>query len=109
MTDVHRHLSRSSDLAVKVGDLLQKRLSLAQEQFTDPVVSRTKFERELAEYHVLSHTYRQRGWLLLKAEYPQVLVAFAAPQTNPLTLVLGVALDYTNYDAAPPSVKSFTP
>lgn len=80
-----------------------------QLQFADPAVSRAKFDRELAEYNALSQTYRQRGWLLLKAEYPEVLVAFAAPQTNPLTLVLGVALDYTNYDAAPPSVRIVHP
>lgn len=82
---------------------------MAQLQFTDPAVSRAKFARELAEYNALAATYRQRGWLLLDAEYPEVLVAFAAPKTNPLTLVMGVALDYTNYDAAPPSVRVVHP
>jgi pimeloyl-ACP methyl ester carboxylesterase len=37
MTDPARHLSRSSDLAVKVGHLLQERLGIAREQFTERV------------------------------------------------------------------------
>jgi pimeloyl-ACP methyl ester carboxylesterase len=35
MTDPARHLSRSSDLAAKVGNLLQKRLTLAREHFEE--------------------------------------------------------------------------
>jgi pimeloyl-ACP methyl ester carboxylesterase len=35
MTDPNRHLSRSSDLALKVQTLLHKRLGLAREQFTE--------------------------------------------------------------------------
>ena len=37
MTDPNRHLSRSSDLALKVQALLHKRLGLAREQFTERV------------------------------------------------------------------------
>jgi len=46
MTDVHQHLSRSSELAVKVGDLLQKRLAVAQEKFTER--ARQAYEKHAA-------------------------------------------------------------
>jgi hypothetical protein len=73
-------------------------------QFVDPHVSRAKFDREIAEYQQLERDYRRRGWLLLKAEFPSVLVVLAAPQLTPPAVVTGVAFDYTNYDMQPPSV-----
>lgn len=78
-------------------------------QYTDPNVSRLKFEREIAEYHALSEQYRGRGWLLVEAEFPRVLVALASVKLKPVPVVMGVAFDYTNYDAAPPSVKIVNP
>lgn len=78
-------------------------------QYADPSVSRSKFEREIAEYMTLANVYRERGWLLIRAEYPKVEVVLAAPKTNPQSLVMGVAFDYTNYDAAPPSVRLVHP
>jgi len=78
-------------------------------QYTDPKVSRLKFDRELAEYRSLSEQYRSRGWLLVEAEFPRVLVALASAKLNPAPVVMGVAFDYTNYDAAPPSVKIVNP
>jgi hypothetical protein len=80
-------------------------------QFVDPQVSRAKFDRELAEYWQLEADYRRRGWLLIRAEFPLVLVVLAAPQLAPPAIVTGVAFDYTNYDMLPPSVRlvdSFT-
>lgn len=83
---------------------------MARAQYADPAVSKMKFDRELAEFGGLSDLYRQqRGWLLVKAEYPHVLVLLAAPKTNPCVLVMGVAFDYSNYDAAPPSVRLVHP
>jgi hypothetical protein len=73
-------------------------------QSTDPVVSRAKFDREIAEYRAVSDEYRKRGWFLAHAEFPKALVVLAAPQVKPPAVVTGVAFDYTNYDAAPPSV-----
>jgi hypothetical protein len=78
-------------------------------QYTDPSVSRLKFEREIAEYRSLGGQYRSLGWLLVEAEFPRVLVALAAAKLNPAPVVMGVAFDYTNYDAAPPSVKIVNP
>lgn len=78
-------------------------------QSTDPRVSRTKFDRELAEFQELEADYRVRGWLLLSAAFPAVLVALAAPQLNPPAIVTGVRFDYTNYDSEPPSVRLVNP
>lgn len=78
-------------------------------QFVDPSVSHAKFEREFEEYQTLEGEYRRRGWLLLAAEYPRILVVLAAPQLNPPAIVTGVAFDYTNYDAQPPSVRLVNP
>lgn len=78
-------------------------------QFVDPSVSRVKFERELEEYRILEDEYRRKGWLLLAADYPRVLIALAARQLKPPAIVTGVAFDYTNYDAQPPSVRLVNP
>ena len=78
-------------------------------QYVDPTVSRKKFEREIAEYRALENKYRERGWLLVHAEFPKVLIVLAAPKLIPAAIVMGVAFDYTNYDAAPPSVRIVNP
>jgi hypothetical protein len=78
-------------------------------QFVDPQVSRTKFDREITEYRQLEHDYRRRGWLLVKADFPSVLVVLAAPQLTPPAIITGVAFEYTNYDMQPPSVRLVDP
>ena len=82
---------------------------MAPAQFVDPRVSRKKFDREIAEYRQIELDYRRQGWLLIRAEYPSVLVVLAAPQLRPPAIVTGVAFDYTNYDARPPSVRLVDP
>jgi len=81
----------------------------SETQFVEPLVSRAKFDREIDEYRMLEREYRQRGWLLLRAEYPQILVALAAPQLTPPAVVTGVLFDYSNYDVRPPSVRLVNP
>lgn len=78
-------------------------------QYVDAAVSQAKFAREIAEYRAQEKLYRARGWLLLEARFPRVLVALAAPQLRPAALVTGVEFDYTNYDAEPPSVRLVDP
>lgn len=79
------------------------------EQYIDPAVSRVKFERELANYISIEADYRARGWLLVKAHWPVVIVVLASKKTSPPTIVTAVQFDYTNYDAAPPSVRLVDP
>ena len=81
----------------------------ATEQYVDPSVSRTKFEREIADYRAFESDYRTRGWFLVKAEWPVVVVVLASDKTKPPTIVAAVQFDYTNYDAEPPSVRFIDP
>lgn len=78
-------------------------------QFTDPEVSKRKFNREIAEYNALGEDYRRRGWFLVQAEFPKVMIVLATPQLTPAAVVMGVSLDYLNYDASPPSVRIVNP
>ena len=78
-------------------------------QFVDPDVSRAKFDREIEEFRALEGTYLRRGWLLVRAAFPCAVVVLAAPQLHPPAIVTGVAFDYTNYDAQPPSVQLVHP
>jgi hypothetical protein len=80
-----------------------------QIQYTDRAVSRKKFDREIAEYNALGKEYRRRGWFLVSAEFPKVLVILASSKTKPPALVMGVSFDYSNYDAEPPSVRLVDP
>lgn len=80
-----------------------------REILVDPAVARAKFERELNAYQQLAADQRERGWLLLDAQFPEVLVAFAAPQLNPPAVLFGALLDFTNYDLWPPSVTIVNP
>lgn len=78
-------------------------------QHVEPAVSRAKFEQEVADFRSLAADYRRTGWFLLEACFPQILVAMAACQVRPPAIVCGVLLDYTNYDAEPPSVRLVDP
>jgi Predicted metal binding domain/Protein of Unknown function (DUF2604) len=83
--------------------------TVAEVQFADPAVSRAKFEREIAEFNDLGAEYGARGWFLLRAEFPEVMVLMAAPQLQPPAIITGVLFDFTNYDAMPPSVRLVNP
>ena len=78
-------------------------------QTVDPAVSLVKLERELDEYARLAAEYRARGWLLLRAGFPVVVFAMVARQLKPAAIVCGVKLDFTDYDARPPSVRLVDP
>lgn len=80
-----------------------------RELLVDPAVSRAKFDRELARYRERADEHCQRGWWLLAAEFPEVFVVFATPQTKPPAVVFGAILDFTNYDYWPPSVRLVDP
>jgi hypothetical protein len=78
-------------------------------QYVDPAVSRAKFDQEFAEFDELRGHYEARGWFLVEAKFPEVFAVLAAPQVQPAPLVTGVILNYTNYDASPPSVRLVDP
>ena len=82
---------------------------MSEPQFADPAVSRRKFDREIAEFRSQADEYRRRGWLLADAEFPHALVILATVKTQPISILCGVWFDYSNYDAAPPSVRLVHP
>lgn len=79
------------------------------EVFVDPAVSRAKFDREVGAFRALGDEHRRRGWWLLDATFPTVLVAFTAPHLRPAAVVFGARLDFSNYDLWPPSVRIVNP
>jgi hypothetical protein len=80
-----------------------------EQQFADPTVSQRKFDREVADYQSLEPDYRRRGWFMVDATFPKVHVVLASPKLTPPAIITGVLLDYTNYDARPPSVRLVNP
>lgn len=78
-------------------------------QVVDPAVSRAKFDREVADFRAMAADYAARGWFLLEAEFPEILVLLAAPQIKPSPIVTGVLLDYVDYDVRPPSLRLVDP
>lgn len=78
-------------------------------QLVDPTISRAKFDREVRNYRAMDSEYLRRGWILLKASFPKVVVLFAAPQIVPTPLILGVIIDFTNYDFWAASVRFVHP
>jgi hypothetical protein len=79
------------------------------EQFVDPEVSRSKFDREISEFDALKETYLARGWVLTHAEFPLVRVLMCASQLKPAAVIVAVEFDFTNYDVDPPSVTLVEP
>jgi hypothetical protein len=78
-------------------------------QVVDPEVSQTKFSHELSGFRLLEHEWRKKGILLLKSDFPEIQLAFIAPQLKPLAVAFAVSIDFTNYDVEPPSVKFIDP
>ena len=84
-------------------------VAVSEPQFADPAVSRRKFDREIAKFRSQADEYRRWGWLLAEAEFPHALVILATAKTQPIAILCGVWFDYSNYDAAPPSVRLVHP
>lgn len=82
---------------------------MAETQFADETVSRRKFDREVAAFQAQAAEYRRLGWYLVHAEFPEAMVLLATAKTKPIAVLCGVVFDYTNYDAAPPSVRLVNP
>lgn len=82
---------------------------MPEPQFVDPVVSRRKFNREVAQFRRQADEYRRQGWYLVHARFPEALVMLVTAKTQPVSVLCGVWFDYSNYDAVPPSVRLVHP
>jgi hypothetical protein len=74
-----------------------------------PEVAKIKFDREVANLSREGDRYRKRGAFLLAADYPTVLVGFAAPKLKPTPLLFAMLADYTDFDLQPPSIRFVDP
>lgn len=79
------------------------------QQTADPEVSNAKFERELKEFKSLEHFYRERGIILLRASFPDVVLIFTAARIRPLMTVFAVKINFSNYNLEAPSVQFIDP
>ncbi len=78
--------------------------------FCDPKVSRTKFERELAEFRELGEVNHRRGVWLMDATFPNVFVLLVAVHPKPCPMVaFGIQINFENYDVESPSVQLVHP
>ena len=82
---------------------------MTETQFADEAVSRRKFDREVAAFQAQATAYRLQGWYLVHAEFPEAMVLLATAKTKPMAVLCGILFDYSNYDAAPPSVRLVNP
>jgi hypothetical protein len=78
-------------------------------QYADPSVSQAKFEKELESFFEQYYHWQKKGVFLIKDEFPVCEFLFLTPQLFPLAGVFAVRIDFTNYDAEPPSVKFINP
>jgi len=78
-------------------------------QTVDPKVSKSKFDDELQTFLLMQDSQRQRGILLLKAEFPNAYFVFGVPSLNPCPLVFAVKINFENYDLEPLSVQFIHP
>lgn len=73
------------------------------------MVSKTKFDREIAGYREQEDYHLSRGVWLVRAEYPKAFIVFGTPQLKPPTIIFGALLDFTNYELWPPSARLVEP
>lgn len=83
--------------------------AVPRSQFVSPAVSQAKFDQEVAIFRSREDAQRARGVLLLKEEFPYVLIAFAATRLKPAPIAFAVKIDFTNYDVEPPSIQFVDP
>lgn len=78
-------------------------------QTIDIEVSRRKFRRELDTFLSVATIQRQRGIFLLNAEFPDIILSFAATKLQPAPIVFAVRINFENYDLEAPSVHFVNP
>jgi len=78
-------------------------------QFTDPAVTRAKFQNQANDFNLNLDSYVRRGIFCRRIEYPVVSLLFTAAHLKPPAIVFAVDIDFTNYDFDPPSVKFIDP
>ncbi|HET6252974.1 MAG TPA: putative metal-binding protein [Puia sp.] len=78
-------------------------------QIVDPLVSRSKFGESVERFIQVEKVQRVRGISLLKAEFPDIYLQFAAPQLTPPPIMFTICFNFDNYDLEPISVRFVHP
>lgn len=78
-------------------------------QTINPVISREKFQHEVAQFIGLTDSYRRRGIVLLKSDFPEIVISFSAVKLKPAVHCFAVLLNFENYDIEPISVRFVDP
>lgn len=78
-------------------------------QIIDENISKSKFELELNEFRKIEDIQRKRGIILLKAEFPNIYIAFSALHLNPAPIAFAVKINFDNYDIEPLSIRFINP
>jgi hypothetical protein len=75
----------------------------------DPIVSLTKFDRQVKQWREHAGEHQKRGIFLVEAAFPKAFAVLTIPQIAPAMVAFGAELDFTNYDLWPPSVRVLNP
>jgi hypothetical protein len=78
-------------------------------QVVDLEVSKQKFEQETSELIQNATLQRSRGIIFLECQFPNIKLAFCAPQLKPIPIVFAVNINFSNYDLEPLSLKFIHP
>lgn len=78
-------------------------------QVIDENISKLKFDLELNEFRKIEDIQRKRGIVLLKAEFPNIFIAFCAIHLIPSPIAFAVRINFHNYDLNPLSIRFINP
>jgi hypothetical protein len=78
-------------------------------QCSEQSVSEKKFNKELNTYKSAYETWRERGVLLIFAQFPNADFIFVTPNLKPPSVLFCVRINFTNYDVYPPSISFIQP
>ena len=82
---------------------------ITSRQTVDPEISTVKFERELKQFRAVEPYNRERGVILVRASFPDIVLMFTAARVRPLMTVFAVKINFINYDLEPLSVQFVDP
>lgn len=78
-------------------------------QTADPAVTRKKFDAEITRFNNVSEFNRQRGIIVHRIEFPNIVLSFLAHRLRPVVIAFTVKINFTNYDVEAPSVQFIDP
>ncbi len=78
-------------------------------QTINPEISIEKFDKEVNQFLSSEEMHRKRGIIMLKREFPNVILSFSAIQLKPAVHVFAVKVNFDNYDLDPPSIRFIDP